>query len=386
MNLIKQFVRKAKGVKLTPEEQSRTDDQLLAFLQSKATPEQQAIFVRRMELDRRIRQRSRLLFRNFFTSKTMPIFLALVLLVTAGGGVSLAAQGALPGETLYPAKIALEEVEARLAFSAEAKSSVETARAQHRLEELETLAAKGTLNSQVKAQIHADFTAQAAQAEKGIATLQTTDQKAAAAVASDFEAALKTHEQIIARIKDEKPTRGENLDLVLGAVREETKAVAEARQGAEAKVSAEANVRVQAAAEGRKISAARKINEAERALARMDERISTSTRATAEARLQAATNEFARGNAELEAGAFNEAFLAFSRAHRLAQEAKLLIKTEAALDGDLDHQTETRTERNNPTTTPGSTTGTSTEDREHTHSEFKLKGKLEDRTKVEIGL
>lgn len=376
-NPIKQFIKKAKGIALTPEERSRTDDQLLAFLRSVAAPEAQEVFVRRLELDRRTQQRSSMLLKNIFSSKTMPIFLAFVLFVTAGSGVSLAAQDALPGEALYPAKIALEEVHARLSLSTEAKSNVQTYRAGRRLEELEALAAKGKLDAEVKAKVEADFTAQAAKAKEGIITLQATDQNAAATIASDFEAALKTHESILVRMGTEKPTIWEKLNLVLGTVREETKAVVEAREGAEAKVSAQANTEIQAAAEGKKNAAAQKIDEVERTLARLDARIGAGTRAAAETRLEAAMDAFAQGNARLEAGAFNEAFLAFSQAHRLAQEAKLLIKTGAALNLDGDQRIETKTE--------GRIENKDREDKEDSDAGLELKGNLKTKTDIEVG-
>lgn len=60
---------------------------------------------------------------------------------TASGGAVFAAQGALPGETLYPIKLASEKVSERLTISAERSFTMQAAHAERRLEETKELLA-----------------------------------------------------------------------------------------------------------------------------------------------------------------------------------------------------------------------------------------------------
>lgn len=59
--------------------------------------------------------------------------------LSSTGGVVMAAQDALPGETLYPVKIASEEMRAGLTLSADAKFRYRSVLAERRLEEVESL-------------------------------------------------------------------------------------------------------------------------------------------------------------------------------------------------------------------------------------------------------
>ena len=65
----------------------------------------------------------------------MPIILILALMF-GGGGISYAAEGAVPGDALYPIKVSVnEEVRDLVAFSPEAKADWETRRLERRLAE-----------------------------------------------------------------------------------------------------------------------------------------------------------------------------------------------------------------------------------------------------------
>ena len=90
--------------------------------------------VRERELLRHNIQRPNII--NFLQFKFMPIFLIVTLLVSAGGGVSIAAEGALPGDGLYPVKISInEKVVAAFSVSVDAAANWEARLAERRLEE-----------------------------------------------------------------------------------------------------------------------------------------------------------------------------------------------------------------------------------------------------------
>src|SRR5262245_19259786 len=62
--------------------------------------------VRDRELVRHISQRS-FIHQLFYTP--MPVFAVIAIIALLGGGTSFAAQGALPGDTLYPIKVNVNE-------------------------------------------------------------------------------------------------------------------------------------------------------------------------------------------------------------------------------------------------------------------------------------
>lgn len=90
-------------------------------------------------------------------------FLALLFV---GGGTAYAAQGSLPNSPLYPIKIHVnEKVEAALAFTPTAKVEVNEKLAERRIEEVKTLAAQGTLDATMTADIEENFDFHSAQAK-----------------------------------------------------------------------------------------------------------------------------------------------------------------------------------------------------------------------------
>jgi len=82
----------------------------------------------------------------------------LVILFVLGVGPSLLAQKALPGDVLYPMKIAVNEnLESVLTFNAEQSAEVEAVQATRRLDEAETLASKGLLTVQQNDELKTSF-------------------------------------------------------------------------------------------------------------------------------------------------------------------------------------------------------------------------------------
>ena len=76
--------------------------------------------------------------------KFMMSLVLIISLLFGGGGAVLAAQNNVPGDILYPVKIATENVEQALATSPEQKAQLKAEAAQHRAEELAVLAKRST--------------------------------------------------------------------------------------------------------------------------------------------------------------------------------------------------------------------------------------------------
>ena len=92
-------------------------------------------------------------FSFVWMQRPMPIFAA-VLVFVIGGSTVAAAEGALPGDTLYPIKVSVnEEMRGAFAFSSESKANWNIARAERRLEEAALLAADGNLTEEVREEL-----------------------------------------------------------------------------------------------------------------------------------------------------------------------------------------------------------------------------------------
>src|SRR3989344_5481418 len=124
-------------------------------------------------------------------------FIAIALIVAAalGGGTSLAAQSALPGDALWGFKVGVNErIAETVAVGEKAKADVDISHAQTRLEEAAKLAAEGRLDASAQAKIQGNFDAHARAVAERVAALQAKgDYAAAADVAVRFQAAVAAH-------------------------------------------------------------------------------------------------------------------------------------------------------------------------------------------------
>ena len=137
-----------------------------------------------------------------YTHNLIPVpAIILAILLVLGGGVSTAAQSALPGSALYPVKIGInEKVGMALSFSDQSKAAYEATLTERRLSEAEQLAVSASVSADVLVQLQANFKAFADRTQARITALAATDPQAAADLASNFETALRAHDKVIARM------------------------------------------------------------------------------------------------------------------------------------------------------------------------------------------
>jgi hypothetical protein len=146
------------------------------------------------------------------------IITALILML--GGSTAFAANSSLPGDTLYPVKVHINE-NLRSAFTvgAQNKADYEAQLAQTRLQEAETLAARGQISDEQKADITVNFNEHAkavAQYEKEMNTTGKTDE--AASTDSHFKAMLSTHDSILTEISQNDSKNSNTINDITGAV------------------------------------------------------------------------------------------------------------------------------------------------------------------------
>lgn len=130
--------------------------------------------------------------------------LAVVLVVFAGAGTAAAAQGALPGDTLYAVKVSVNEaVEVALATTPVAKAQVQAKLAQRRVEEAEVLAAQGALTSDTSERLAASFETHAQAAADLTDDVAELDPDAGAALKANLDSSLAAHGAILATLGQE---------------------------------------------------------------------------------------------------------------------------------------------------------------------------------------
>jgi hypothetical protein len=122
-----------------------------------------------------------------------------ILLMVSMGGVSYAAEGALPGDLLYPVKVKVNEpIEVALAPSPVAKAQVAVQHAEERIRETEVLAAKGALNDEVADTAAASVDATIASANASATALATAgDDAGAVSIRTRIAAALTAHAELL---------------------------------------------------------------------------------------------------------------------------------------------------------------------------------------------
>ena len=143
----------------------------------------------------------------------------LVLVAGTGGGIAYAAEGSLPGDTLYPVKIHVTEaVQSALAFSPTAKAEVHASLAQRRLEEAQQLAAQGKLNATTTQEIAANLDEHATQVQAIAQALATQDPGEAAQISTQFSSTLAANSAVLQDLSQQKDGGEEGDSDALSAV------------------------------------------------------------------------------------------------------------------------------------------------------------------------
>lgn len=270
--------------------------------------------------------------------RIMPIALLITLLLS--GGVSYAAEGAMPGDVLYPIKINVnEEVRGLLTIQEDAKANWEARRAERRLEEAEELAVRGELRDEVRTRIAENFENHAERVHQIASRLRDNNNPNAADIASRFETSLRVHAQILERLDEKRQGHEggtEAEDNLRTKVRERRNSILEIRNDVERRITehAEDIPNGKFAAERKKKAAEDKINEVKRLFEAKKGDLNKNTVSEVESKIKTAEELFLQGKAKFDEGAYGEAFVAFQRAIAAAQEAKILVETPYRLNLD----------------------------------------------------
>ena len=174
---------------MDPNEKAAIRSALLAEMLVNPLPQQaESAGVRNAAPSRHQYGRSILPKTKTMTRMTIALLIALLL----GGGVSYAAEGTAPGDTLYPIKIHVtENVESALAVSAEAQAKLDAQFALRRLDEAEHLKTEAKLDAQTAAELRSNFDAHTARVETTLNAMKEKSPEGSAQISLDFETALE---------------------------------------------------------------------------------------------------------------------------------------------------------------------------------------------------
>ena len=270
------------------------------------------------------------------------VALLAVLLV---GGISAAAEKALPGEPLYQVKTSVNEnVLGLFAFTPQSKAQLHTELAVRRLEEVEKLAIAGKLDATTTAQAETKIDTNLAVIKDSVKQLETDNNSAAAAdTSSKAESTLKVHEAIL----DTLASGNTSIQDVATKVGIQATALSLDRAGIDSrsasttlsidvllnqqKVAQEAVAFMQSdlasstATSTVEVPAEILPEERNDTVAIVD--VATSTSMTkAELKLQEASDILAKGSSKLDTKDYGEAFVLFKKAEAVALEARHILE------------------------------------------------------------
>ncbi len=163
--------------------------------------------------------------------------LPFVFLFVISGSLAFAAEGSVPGELLYPIKVEITEpVRNMLTLSGTAKAYWEARKAERRLEEAESLAVRGDLDTQKREELESRFDNHT----KNLAVISNKLEKGVGdKVRDNLEVSLEAHAEVLDTIgKHSDRAQGEEIGKFTKKVKELVQVVEEKAAAVKAKAKA----------------------------------------------------------------------------------------------------------------------------------------------------
>lgn len=253
----------------------------------------------------------------------------------AGSTISYAAEGALPGDVLYSVKVSINEP-VRVAFASTpyAKAALEVEFTDRRLQEAEQLALDGRLTTQTKMSLETHMNDHVDRAESYTAMIEADgDTTESSQVASDMEATLSAHQQVLIAIAQQVPEKDkqENLSELAVAVNARTHrnvSVMTVRKNDESPGATSLGDSIAIAqknAQEKKEQATAGIMAAQAVVA---EGAFSDENSAASRALTSATQKVSEGGKQLEDGNYDEALRSFYEGVKFTKEAQNIKKLE----------------------------------------------------------
>ena len=276
--------------------------------------------------------------------RLVPVTIAF--LIFFGTGVAFAAEGTLPGDTLYPVKISVNEGFRRaLAVTPTERANLETELAARRITEAESLAVKHRLTSATETALVAGFSAHTLAVRKEAAEMKERGEIVSAAlVTAHLETTISAHQSVLAELrgarrhevdKDREQAEknetedGSPLHLIAQELDKTQAAVTIDRTSADFLVSKGDARSTERAAVARGKKASQKIRVARKEKER--EREESMGAPVRQPGLRSAEESLQNGETRLKAGAYGEAFASFGAAEGEAEKSDIIAATKEEL-------------------------------------------------------
>lgn len=307
--------------------------------------------------------------------KFVPAF-AIAAFLLLSGGVSLAAEQALPGDSLFNLKRVNEQVLGFAAVSSEAKARLALEVSERRLQEAATLSVQGKLTTERKAIIQTEFKKQAAEVKNQVASLVSQNNiTAAQEIALDFEASLKAHEDLISKVA----TVSTGEDVAIAATSSEAVEVSSLLATIKDELATSTVARVDL--ESKEIAlAGNNASKAEMRLKEVSDKVrsvkdmkaksilpplfnTSNTVDSLNGKIAASDSAILKAKAYITAKQYNDALIVIQQADRSISDAQSLLETSQKSDLAVKKAVETAlTAAVAPTSTPATTTTPTTPD------------------------
>jgi hypothetical protein len=308
LNLMDKFLEKLKSISRITMEPSRKE-----FLRGR--------LVQFMDARALVAEPVSVPFGSIFARRLLVPAGAFALLILVGGGSTLAAESALPGDPLYIVKLKVNEpLIGALKVSDMAKTEWHTEVAVRRLEEADKLAISNKLNDGAKDQIEGNFKRSSAVATERIAALsEKGDTVAASNINTKFESSLKAHSEILAKLGERQGNDSASLKT---AVSEALGTVAAASGKQDMKATSKPGLKI--AASTKASLASKAIAEIKEYVAKNGVALGSEATLAAEVRIEKANALLSLAEEQLKVEDWSDAFQSANRALRAAQETKVL--------------------------------------------------------------
>lgn len=265
---------------------------------------------------------------------------ALLFVLVCTGGVSLAAEGSLPGDALYSLKVNVNEsVKSFVAVTPEAKAKFALEVTDKRLKEAAILSQSGKLNTQTGEIIKKQLNRQANQVKFQVASLVSTNNlRAAQEIAVNFESSLRAHELILERISDERAQVSSaniaQIDNLIFALKTEIATTTASRNDIQAReIVLAANTDNKAKIEVRLGEVNKKLLEIKTLVASTS--VGTSTASTTRLYVAEATRLVGFANEKIAKQLYLEALALAQSAFQYATDAEVLLSAVLTTDGTV---------------------------------------------------
>ena len=262
--------------------------------------------------------------------RLMPV-LAVALLFLIGSGITtVAAEGALPGDTLYPVKIHISEpVRLALAGSVEAKAELETELAQRRMDEARAVVVEGEVDADKQAEIAARIEDRVQRARNRIVQLSASDNlETAADLSTQLEAALKAHHNAFAQIA---ASNSGSVNVLLSVLAKADALSAQAQADLQTKLSGSSDEVAKAVAQRGIAAAQMQADALQEFLNNRSEGLNQAAHDAIRARYQAALDAIVRAQTRLDGGDAAQALNIAAEANANAREGGVLESVQSLI-------------------------------------------------------